>query len=105
MRHEDLAAVGAKRQPAHHGERAFRAQVARRLVTRRRWLGLSQQEVAARAGVSRNFVSAIERGAQSLDAWRLLRIGDVLGVTGAWILEGPDEQVTAPPPSRSVLVG
>ena len=72
----------------------LRSQVGRRLYLRRVWLGLAQREVADKAGVSRNFVSAIERGAQGLDAWRLGLVADALGVTLAWLLSGPDEMVT-----------
>jgi transcriptional regulator with XRE-family HTH domain len=75
-------------------ERTLRSQVGRRLHLRRVWLGLAQQEVADKAGVSRNFVSAIERGAQGLDAWRLRLVADALGTTLDWLLSGPDEIVT-----------
>jgi DNA-binding XRE family transcriptional regulator len=51
-------------------EAALRREVGRRLRFRRLWLRLSQDELAGRAQVTRNFVSAIERGAQGLDAWR-----------------------------------
>lgn len=62
-------------------EAAFRAELGWRLRKLRTWDDdLSQDELAARAGVTRNFISAIERGAQGLDARRLLRIADALGV-------------------------
>jgi transcriptional regulator with XRE-family HTH domain len=67
---------------------------------RRLWLGLSQQKVADNAGVSRNFVSAIERGAQGLDAWRLLLVADAVGCAFAWLVTGPDDAITAPAPGR-----
>lgn len=84
-------------------ERTLRSQVGRRLYLRRVWLGLVQQEVADKAGVSRNFVSAIERGAQGLDAWRLGLIADALDVALDWLLNGPDRNVTdaAPDTERS----
>lgn len=82
-------------------EEALRRDVGRRLRFRRFWLGLSQDELARRAQVTRNFVSAIERGAQGLDAWRLWAAADVLGVTLDWILAGPDDAVTAPVPPGS----
>jgi transcriptional regulator with XRE-family HTH domain len=80
------------------GEHVLRADVARRLFMRRTWLRLSQQEVADKAGVSRNFISAIERSAQGLDAWRLHQIADALGTTLSWLVAGPDDEVTAPAP-------
>jgi transcriptional regulator with XRE-family HTH domain len=81
-------------------ERAMRERVARRLLVRRTWLELSQQEVGDKAGLSRNFVSAIERGAQGLDAWRLLQIADAIGVTLDWLLCGPDDELTQAVPGR-----
>jgi DNA-binding XRE family transcriptional regulator len=68
-----------------------------RLRDRRRWkgtrirLGLSQDEVARSAELTRNFVSAIERGAQGLDAWRLGKLADALGVSLCWLLGRPDD--------------
>jgi transcriptional regulator with XRE-family HTH domain len=41
--------------------------------------------------VSRNFVSAVERGQQGLDAYRLLSLAEALGVTLAWVLGGEEE--------------
>jgi transcriptional regulator with XRE-family HTH domain len=75
-----------------------RHQVGRRAYMRRVWLGLSQQEVADKAGLTRNFVSAIERSAQGLDAWRLWALADSLGGTLDWLLTGPDDALTAPNP-------
>jgi transcriptional regulator with XRE-family HTH domain len=64
------------------------------LHVRRLWLELSQQDVADKAGVTRNFVSAIERGAQGLDAYRLLLIADALNCTLMWLVTGPDDALT-----------
>ena len=79
-------------------ERTLRALVGRRLRIRRIWLQLSQDEVATKAGVTRNFVSAIERSAQGLDAYRLGRVADALDVSLTWLLDGPDDQLTSPAP-------
>jgi len=76
-------------------ETVLREQVGRRLRLRRMWLGLSQDELAYWARVTRNFVSAIERGAQGLDAWRLWAVADALGMSVDWLLTGPDEALTA----------
>jgi transcriptional regulator with XRE-family HTH domain len=59
----------------------YRRLVRKRVRMERIWQHLSQGEVAAKAGVTRNFVSAIERGAQGLDAFRLRSLADALGVT------------------------
>jgi transcriptional regulator with XRE-family HTH domain len=40
----------------------------------------SQAELAVRAGMSRNFISSIERGAHGVDVLRLLRLADALHV-------------------------
>lgn len=62
-------------------EAALRRQIGKRIRVERVWRDLSQGELAEKAGITRNFVSAIERGAQGLDAYRLLRLADVLGLT------------------------
>ena len=41
---------------------------------------LTQDDLAVRAGVTRNYVSSIERGKQSIDLVRLRRIADALDV-------------------------
>lgn len=51
---------------------------------------LSQDEVAQAAGVTRNFVSAIERGAQGLDAYRLGLIAQALDLELAELLTPTD---------------
>lgn len=59
----------------------YRQQVGRRARLARVGRDLTQEEVAQHAGVTRNFVSAIERGAQGPDAWRLDKLADALGVS------------------------
>lgn len=94
--------IGASRPDI---ELTLRHQIARRAFVRRVWLGLSQQEVADNAGVTRNFVSAIERSAQGLDAWRLWALAEALGGTLDWLIAGPDEAVTAANPGQVVAQG
>ncbi len=96
-------AVGTRIRP--ESEAALRKQVGRRLRLRRIWLDLSQDEVAQRARVTRNFVSAIERSAQGLDAWRLWAVADALGATLDWLLTGPDDAATTPTPGERVQRG
>jgi transcriptional regulator with XRE-family HTH domain len=50
----------------------------------------SQDELAAEAGVTRNFISAIERGAQGLDAVRLRRLAVVMDMSLGELLAEPD---------------
>ena len=64
----------------------YRRQIGRRARLARVGLDLSQDDVATKAGVTRNFVSAIERGAQGLDTWRLRHLADALGVPLGWLL-------------------
>lgn len=61
-------------------ETAFRLEVGRRLRTLRDRSDLTQGELAFRAGTSRNFVSAVERGTQRPDAWRLWHLAVALDV-------------------------
>ena len=78
----DVAAVDGLDPQVLRDEGRFRAEVGWRLRKLRTWNDdLSQDELARLAGVTRNFVSSIERGAQGLDAWRLWRIADALGVS------------------------
>lgn len=77
----DVAAVDGLDPEVLRDEVRFRAEVGWRVRKLRTWNDdLSQDELARLAGVTRNFVSAIERGAQGLDAWRLWRIADALGI-------------------------
>jgi DNA-binding XRE family transcriptional regulator len=69
-------------------QRAYRTAVGRRLRIARVMLGISQKEVAEAAGCSRNFVSAIERGTQGLDAYRLSLIARALRMGLSTLLEG-----------------
>lgn len=82
---------GLHRSRRSGSELQHRSQVGRRVRVRRVWADLSQEDVAQRAQVTRNFVSAIERGAQGLDAWRLWAVADALGVRLEWLLTGPDD--------------
>lgn len=68
----------------------YRAQVGRRVRLARVAREDSQLQAADRAGLTRNWVSAIERGAITLDAWRLLRLAESLGVGVSWLLGLPE---------------
>ncbi len=69
---------------------AYRRAVGKRIRVWRVVNERSQDELAAEAGVTRNFVSAIERGAQGLDAVRLRRLAAVMGMTLGELLADPD---------------
>lgn len=82
----DVRAVAAAGFTPATTEREYRCEVGRRLRLARIGAALSQDEVARSAGVTRNFISAIERGTRGLDASRLGRVADGLGVTLSWLL-------------------
>jgi len=68
----------------------YRRAVGKRIRVWRVLHDRSQDELAAAAGVTRNFVSAIERGAQGLDAVRLRRLAGAMGIELAELLADPD---------------
>jgi transcriptional regulator with XRE-family HTH domain len=55
---------------------------------------LSQEQLARAAGMSRNFVSSIERGAHGVDVVRLLRLASALDVDIAVLVS---ESAARPP--------
>ena len=72
------------------GDAAFRRAVGLRIRVWRVVHGRSQDDLARAAGVTRNFVSAIERGAQGLDAVRLRRLAAAMGIELAELLAEPE---------------
>ena len=75
-----------------YGELAYRREIGQRIRTERFWLNLRQEELAARAQVSRHFVGSIERGQHGLDAWRLRRVAHALGHDIGWLLGEPADR-------------
>jgi transcriptional regulator with XRE-family HTH domain len=68
-------------------ERQYRRMIGRRIRSTRVWLELSQDEVAEKAGLTRNFVSATERGSQGLDLYRLRLLARALDVDLAQLIK------------------
>lgn len=69
-----------------------RGELGRRVLRYREGLGLSQTALAEQAGISRNYVSLIERGEARNVSMRVLdRLAAVLGVAPA-VLTGQSEQ-------------
>lgn len=68
---------------------AYRRTVGKRIRVWRVENDHSQEQLAASAGVTRNFVSAIERGAQGLDAERLRPLAAAMGVPLSELLADP----------------
>jgi transcriptional regulator with XRE-family HTH domain len=63
-------------------------QIGENLVTLRKEAGLSQEELAFRAGVHRTHISLIERGERTPRLDTLAKLADGLGVRLATLLRG-----------------
>jgi transcriptional regulator with XRE-family HTH domain len=63
--------------------------IGKRLRKRRRDIEVSQDEVARRAGFTRNFISQMERGEHSVELFRIYRIAAVLGVDFCHLVRPP----------------
>lgn len=79
-------------------------EIGSRVRSRRKGLGMTQQEVAQLAGISVGFVSEIEQGNRNPSGRVLLRLAGALRTTTDWILRGVeaepldhDEPVVFPP--------
>lgn len=59
---------------------AAHASLGRAILRARRDRGLSQEELASRAGMDRTFVGGIERGEENPSFDKLLRLAQALGV-------------------------
>ena len=55
---------------------------------RRQQLGLSQEEVAARAGIHRTYFADVERGTRNVGLRNVVAIAKGLGVTPSDLLKG-----------------
>jgi transcriptional regulator with XRE-family HTH domain len=75
-------------------ERNFLRALGKRVRLRRVDCELTQGELAGRAGMSRNFVSSIERGAHGVDIVRIRRIALALGVSLAELVPPPEQPAT-----------
>ena len=92
---------------ANQAERAFLKALGKRIRIQRITVELSQEQLARAAGMSRNFVSSIERGVHGADVVRVVRLAAALGVTlnelvppipAAMIAEQPVSQAARPRP-------
>lgn len=70
---------------------AYRRAVGKRLRVWRVLNDKTQDDLAREAGVTRNFVSAIERGAQGLDAVRLRSLAAAMDTHLAELLADPPD--------------
>jgi transcriptional regulator with XRE-family HTH domain len=79
--------------------------VGMRMQERRIMLGLTQQQMAERIGVTYQQTHKYERGVNRVAAGRLYTIAQVLGVEVGFFFDGIDEvQVFRPSPKQRVLL-
>lgn len=66
----------------------------------RRKLGLSQEQLAGRAGLHRTYISDIERGARNVSLESIEKLAEALGVPLATLFAGVGESTPTPDPVR-----
>lgn len=71
-----------------HDTNSLYSDMGKRIVQKRKQLGLSQEELAARADVSPQMLSTAERGSKSVLSDNLMKISNALGVTADYLLTG-----------------
>lgn len=74
-----------------------------RIIKRHKQLGLSQEELAARADVSPQMVSTAERGSKSILSENLLKLSIALGVSADYLLTGEINDGDANIVARKIL--
>ncbi len=57
---------------------------------RREALGISQEELATRAGIHRNYCGEVERGLRNVALLNMLKLAKALGVPLSKLVEGID---------------
>lgn len=63
-------------------------EMGKRILQRRKALGLSQEEFAEKADVSAQLISTAERGTKAIRPENLLKISKALGVSADYLLTG-----------------
>jgi len=63
-------------------------QFGKRVRSTREKACLSQEELAARAGIHRTYIGGVERGERNLGLSNVFRIADALGLPAASLLRG-----------------
>lgn len=63
-------------------------EIGKRIVDRRKQLGLTQEALAERADVTTQFVSYAESGKRAMRPVNLLKISEALGVSADYLLTG-----------------
>lgn len=70
------------------GDPAGPGDIGRRIALRRRQLGLSREETAARAGMAEGFLAYLESSPDTVEIGPLIRVADALGTTTTRLLGG-----------------
>lgn len=76
------------------------AGVSRAIQERREEIGLSQEEVAHRAGLHRTYISDIERGARNPSLKTLARLSEALEVSTSNLIRRGEDRMPSPGQSR-----
>ena len=76
--------------------------LSRTLQARREYLGLSQEEVATKAGLHRTYISDIERGARNLSVKNLSRLAEALDMNASNLLQAAEAYAAEMTPSAEV---
>ncbi len=64
------------------------AGMGKRILARRKEMGLSQEELAERAGITIQMLSTAERGAKGMRPINLLKLSEALNVSADYLLTG-----------------
>jgi transcriptional regulator with XRE-family HTH domain len=83
--------IGVKNQP-----RPVDSHVGSRIRLRRKMIGMSQETLAGRIGLTFQQVQKYERGTNRVGASRLQQIADALETTPAWFFEGASSAAESP---------
>jgi transcriptional regulator with XRE-family HTH domain len=73
-------------------------EIGAKIRKRRKELGLSQEQLAEKVGVSYQQVQRYENGSSTLNVENVQRIAHALGVPAIAFFEGGDSQIVADPP-------
>lgn len=79
----------------------FRKALGNALRARRKALRLSQEEVAERMDLHRNYVSLVERGLQNITLETLFKITDVLNCSPSDLLAEAERSIDLSSPSKT----
>jgi len=64
------------------------AEIGSRIASRRKQLGLTQEQAAEKAGLSHQFFACVERGLKNIRAESMLKISRAMNISADYILTG-----------------